>query len=86
LIDISIDRRNSRKAHVYLDGPDARLFRRLREKLDSDELAQSAIILAGFIRKLEDSENTKKKEEIVNIFPKVAGLSYAELQRIAASI
>jgi hypothetical protein len=86
LIDISIDKSGSERAYVYLDGPDARLFKRLRERLGSDELAQKAIILEGLIKKLEDSQNTKRAEEVIDLFPRVAGLSHAELQKIASSV
>jgi hypothetical protein len=86
LIDISMDRRDSTKAFAYLDGPDARLFRRLRAKLGSDQSAQSAIILEGLINKLEGSKNSKKVEEIKLLFPKIVGVSYGEVQKIALPI
>ena len=86
MIDISVDRQDTAKATAYLDGADARLFRRLRVKLGSDEFAQNAIILQGLISKLEGSRKKKEVEEIEKLFPGIIGISYAELQRIVSSI
>jgi hypothetical protein len=82
LIDISIDRDDSAKAYAYLDGADARVYRKLRDKLGSDESAQNAMILQGLMNKLERSGNIRKVGEIEKLFPDIIGISYAELQRI----
>jgi hypothetical protein len=86
LIDISIDKGDSTKAYAYLDGPDARLFQKLRARIGSDESVQAAIILQGLISKLERSGQRDRAEEIKELLPQIVGLSYTELETIALTV
>lgn len=86
LIDISFAREDSTRASVYLDGPDARLFKALRSKLGSDQAVQNALILEGMLCKLEGSANVRKLEEIKTSFADIVGLSYPDFQKIVYSI
>lgn len=86
LIDISFSRQDSTRASVYLDGPDARVFKALRSKLGSDQAVQNAMILEGMLRKLQGSANVRKLEEIKTSFADIVGVSYSDFQKIVYSI
>jgi len=82
MIDISLRSDEKGKAFVYLDGPDARLFQLLRNRLRSDELAQSAYILEGYICKLKAAGDKVKMQRVQKLFPKIVGISYSEFLKI----
>jgi hypothetical protein len=82
MIDISFRGDEKCKAFVYLDGRDARLFNALRSRLGSDELAQNACILEGYISNLKTAGKKAKMQRVQRMFPKVVGISYSELQEI----
>jgi hypothetical protein len=86
LIDISPSRLDNNKAHVYLDGPDARLFEELRTRLGSEEAVQNALILEGKIIKLKGSTNVKKISKIKASFPELVGVSFTEFQELVNAV
>lgn len=82
MIDISLRSDEKGKAFVYLDGPDARLFKLLRKRLRSDEQVQNACILEGYLCKLKAAGDKLKMQRVQKMFPKTVGISYSEFLRI----
>jgi len=81
LLDISIDTVDGAKILAYLDGPDARLFKALIEKLGSEEKVQSAVILMGLLDKLEDVESAgsaETAETTKKLFLEYSGVTYED--------
>ncbi len=88
MIDISFERGDATKAHVYLDGLDARVFRALRAKLGSDEAVQNALILVGAAHQMGTTggPNSKRVQEIQASFREFVGVSYQEFQALLSQI
>lgn len=86
LIDVSVRKNRSRKAFVYLDGSDSRLFKVLRQRLGSEKRAQNALILEGLIEKLKESGTHAEIQEVKKQYPYIVGVSYSELQKIVYSL
>ncbi len=82
MIDISLRSDENGKALVYLDGPDARLFKILRKRLRSDESVQNAYILEGYASKLKADGDKVKLQRVQKLFPKIVGISYSEFLQI----
>jgi hypothetical protein len=82
MIDISLRSGEKGKAHVYLDGPDARLFKLLKNRLLSDELVQNACILQGYLCKLKAVGDKVKMQRVQKMFPRLVGISYSEFLQI----
>ena len=77
------------KAIVYMDGPDARIFKQLLYELGSEQRVQNAIILYGLLAHIGDGRARGSKtraSEIRASFPKVVGVSYDEFRHILESI
>jgi hypothetical protein len=70
---------------VYADGVDARLMRRLISRLGSEERVQNALILTGFISKLEKKSgaaNIARAKRVRQNFEELVGVSFQEFQRL----
>jgi hypothetical protein len=73
------------KAIVYLDGHDARIFKRLMYKLGSEERVQNAMILTGLLSRYEErsTRSTRRKaQEIKASFPELVGVSFEEFNKL----
>lgn len=84
MIDVAFRGNDARKATVYLDGPDARLFRRLREELDSETAVQNAFILEGLLQKVKAEHQDREIRKIRNSFPKLVGVSYEDFSKMVS--
>jgi hypothetical protein len=85
LLDVSTDTEDASRVVAYLDGPDARLFKALLEKLGSEDKVQSALILLGLLSKLEDAEgavSSEKTETAKDLFLEYAGVTYEQFLNI----
>jgi hypothetical protein len=74
---------------VYADGSDARMIQRLVTILGSEERAQNALILTGFLSKLEKTSGTAAQARAKRVrekFEEIVGVSYAEFLKLAESI
>ncbi len=75
LIDFSQNEQHPARVVVYLDGPDARVFKRLVSKLGSEESAQNAIILLGFLTKLRETGAESQALQIENHWRSLVGVT-----------
>ena len=74
---------------VYADGVDARLLRKLISSLGSEERVQNALILAGFISKLEKkggTVSTAKARRARESFNDLVGMPFQEFQRLTETV
>lgn len=87
MLDISLRPELPGKAIVYLDGHDARLFKRLVKLLGSEERAQNAIILTGALadspKETLTSEDTR---EVLDSFKDLVGFDYEEFQKLVREL
>lgn len=74
---------------MYADGIDARVLRKLISSLGSEERAQNAIILTGFLSKLErrsDLSSAARAKRVRENFEQLVGISYREFCNLTESI
>lgn len=87
MLDISLRPELPRKAIVYLDGHDARLFKRLVKLLGSEERAQNAIILTGALADSpKEGLSQDDAREIFNSFKELVGYDYEEFQKLVGEL
>jgi hypothetical protein len=83
LIDVSLRVELHDKAVVYLDGPDARLFKKLLHKLGSEEKVQNAMILTGLLSQKGESRSAISKQEAIRAsFLELVGVQYDDFNRL----
>jgi hypothetical protein len=89
LLDVSLRSELPDKAVVYLDGLDARIFKRLLSKLGTEERVQNAMILTGLLgQKAETGIRSIRKQQVQNIkasFPELVGVSFREFSKLLES-
>ena len=74
---------------VYADGRDARVLRRLSEILGSEERMQNALLLTGYLAKLEKKNgmaSATRTKLIKDSFRELVGVSYQEYGRIVEAL
>lgn len=74
---------------VYTDGVDARLLRKLISALGSEEKAQNALILMGFLSKLEKKSGVAyavRANKVRESFEELVGIPFQEFQRLTESL
>jgi hypothetical protein len=74
---------------VYADGVDARLLQKLVSALGSEEKAQNALILMGFLAKLEKKGgaiSAARIKRVVENFEQLVGISYEEFRQLIETI
>lgn len=87
MLDISLRPELPKKALVYLDGQDARLFKNLVKILGSEERAQCAIILTGVMAEAKkDRLTTDAEREVVKNFKELVGCDYVAFQRLVENL
>lgn len=89
LLDISFRSNKPGSIVVYADGADSRVLQKLISKLGSEQKAQNALILTGFLSKLEkksDPVSAARAKIARENFRELVGVSLAEFQRIVESI
>lgn len=80
MLDISFRSELPGKILVYMDGYDARVFKRLVKTLGSEEYAQNAILLTGLLSDSPDGTKLSPEDEhgVKASFNELVGLSYEE--------
>ncbi len=89
MLDVSYRSDQPDSVLIYADGRDARVLRRLKDLLGSDEKVQNALILTGFLSKLEKKSGTATAARIKLVkdnFRELVGVSYQEYGRIVDSL
>ena len=85
MLDISFRSSKPGSIVVYADGVDARLMRKLKSHLGSEERVQNALILTGFITKLEKkggAANATRAKRVRESFEELVGITFQEFQRL----
>jgi hypothetical protein len=88
LLDISFRPNKPGKVVVYADGKDARMLRKLIASI-GEERAQNALILFGFISKLEKKGGAVSAARALRArqkFEEVVGMSFEEFHRLMESV
>lgn len=85
LIKYSLPNEEPTRIVVSLAGKDAELFNNLVAKLGSEKRAQDAIILEGFMTKVEKSHQLSKKEikNLEEMWPKIVGITRRDFENLA---
>ena len=89
MLDISFRYNKPGSISVYADGADARFLRKLISVLGSEERAQNALILTGFVAKLQKTGTASSEfraRRARESFEELVGVSYQEFQRILEKI
>jgi hypothetical protein len=89
LLDVSYRASEPDSVLIYADGRDARVLRRMIELLGSEEKAQNALILIGFLAKLEKKAGMASAARVKVVkenFRELVGVSYGEFGRLVESI
>jgi hypothetical protein len=89
LLDISFRSNKPGSIVVYADGSDARVIQKLITILGSEERAQNALILAGFLSKLEKTSGSAaqvRAKRVREKFEELVGVSYLEFLKLAESL
>jgi hypothetical protein len=89
MLDISFRSNKPGSIVVYADGEDARLLRKLISRLGSEEKAQNAIILSGFLSKLERKGGPASEARASRVrekFEEMVGMPYEEFRRLMETI
>ncbi len=74
---------------VYADGRDARVLKKMISLLGSEENAQNALILTGFLSKLEKRggmASMARAELVKENFRELVGVSFQEYVRIVETL
>lgn len=85
MLDISLRSELPDKAIVYLDGLDARIFRKLLSALQSEEKVQNAIILCGLLQAVKEMDAPPanlSEAEIEASFSEFVGITFSEFVAI----
>jgi hypothetical protein len=89
LLDVSYRSDEPESVLIYADGRDARVLRRLIEVLGSEERAQNALILIGFLSRLEKKAGMASATRVKmakDSFRELVGVSYNDFGRIVESL
>ena len=87
MLDISSRPELPGKAIVYMDGHDARIFRKLAKILGSEERAQNALIIVGLLAGYSnDKLNPEDEHEVVSSFEEVTGYDYVSFQKLVETL
>jgi len=89
MLDISFRSNKPGSIVVYADGEDARFLKKLISRLGSEEKAQNALILAGFLSKLERKggpASSARASRVKEKFEEAVGISYEEFRRLMESL
>jgi len=89
LLDVSFRSNKPGSIVVYSDGVDARLLRKLIAALGSEEKAQNALILMGFLSKLEKKSgiaSAVRAKRVRESFQDLVGIPFQEFQRLTESL
>jgi hypothetical protein len=85
LLDISYRADRPGSVLVYADGADARVLQKLIDLLGSEERAHNALILTGYLDRIQKKKKANKKVNITrkisrvkNSFPALVGVSYED--------
>jgi len=85
LLDVSYRSDKPESVLIYADGSDARVLRKLISNLGSEEKAQIALILTGFLSKMERRggfASSMKARKVKESFKNLVGISYTEFLRM----
>ena len=89
MLDISFRSNKPGSIVVYADGEDARTLRKLISSLGSEERAQNALILSGFLLKLEKkggAASTARALRVREKFEELVGMHFEEFHRLMETI
>jgi hypothetical protein len=89
MLDISFRSNKPGSIVVYADGEDARLLQKLISHLGSEEKAQNAIILSGFLSKLERKGGPASEARASRVrqkFEEMVGIPFEEFRRLIETI
>ncbi len=88
MLDVSYRSDKPDSVLIYADGSDARVLRKLISNLGSEERAQTALILTGFLSKLERKGGiayAMRAKKVKENFKELVGVSYSEFLKITES-
>jgi len=75
---------------IYADGADARLLKKLVSVLGSEERARNALILTGFLSKLQKKSNDPSSQvrarRARESFEELVGIPFKEFQKILETL
>lgn len=75
------------KAIVYMDGQDARFFKKLARVLRSEEKAQYAMIFTGlFARSPREKMSPENEREVMATFKEIVGCDYGAFQKLVETL
>jgi hypothetical protein len=86
LLDVSYRSDKPDSALIYADGADARVLRKLISVLGSEEKAQTALILIGYLSKLEKKggiTSEVRARKVKENFKELIGISFPDFLRMA---
>jgi hypothetical protein len=89
LLDVSYRSDQPDSVLIYADGRDARALRRLIDVLGTEDRAKNALILIGFLSKLEKKAGMASATRVKMVkesFRELTGVSYSEFGRIVESL
>ncbi|HXQ91405.1 MAG TPA: hypothetical protein VN739_00255 [Nitrososphaerales archaeon] len=81
MLDVSYRSDKPDSVLIYADGSDARVLRKLIFSLGSEEKAQTALILTGFLSKLEQKggiASAVRARKVKENFKELVGISFPE--------
>jgi len=88
LLDVSYRSDKPDSVLIYADGSDARVLRKLISNLGSEEKAQTALILTGFLSKLEKKggvASSMRATKVKENFEELVGISFQEFLKMIES-
>jgi hypothetical protein len=86
LLDVSYRSDKPDSVLIYADGSDARVLRKLISSLGSEEKVQTALILAGYLSKLEKKggfTSVARARKVEENFKELIGISFPEFLKMA---
>lgn len=87
MLDISRRSELPGKSIVYLDGQDARIFKKLVKALGSEERAQNAMILTGLLAgSPNDKLSYEDKRKVIASFREIVGCDYEAFQNLVGML
>ena len=85
MLDVSYRSDKPDSVLIYADGSDARVLRKLILNLGSEEKAQAALILTGFLSKFEKKggiDSAFKSKKVKENFKELVGISFPEFLKL----
>ncbi len=89
MLDISFRSNKPGSIVVYGDGQDARILQNLITRLGSEEKVQNALILSGFLAKLERKGGPASTARAVHVkekFEELVGIPYEEFLKLLETV